>query len=240
MEKTLSTMVISYKNVNILHADGDEVLTDVSFDVAEGEFVYLTGKVGSGKTSLLKTLYGEMDIASGKATVLGFDMTRIKRRQLPALRRQLGIVFQDFKLLTDRTVRQNLDFVLRATGWNDRQKRAQRIAEVLEIVELPHKADAMPYSLSSGEQQRICVARAILNSPKLILADEATGNQDTEASRRTVALLHKLASQGTAVVMSTHNALIINQFAGIVFHLDKHQLKQFSPTDEIPDAVVEE
>ncbi|MBO4907242.1 MAG: ATP-binding cassette domain-containing protein [Bacteroidaceae bacterium] len=233
-------MVISYKNVNIKHPDGDDVLTDVTFDVAEGEFVYLTGKVGSGKTSLLKTLYGEMDIASGEATVLDFDMTTLKRRQLPALRRQLGIVFQDFKLLTDRTVSQNLDFVLRATGWKERDRRVQRINEVLEVVELLHKKDVMPYSLSSGEQQRICVARAILNSPKLILADEATGNQDTEASLRTVALLHRLAQQGTAVVMSTHNAMIINQFAGTVYHLSNHQLQQYTVTDEIPDAVVEE
>lgn len=232
--------VISYKHVNIKHPDGDDVLCDISFDIEEGEFVYLTGKVGSGKTSLLKTLYGEMDIAAGEAHVLGTDMTTLSQRHLPALRRQLGIVFQDFKLLTDRSVRNNLDFVLRATGWRERERREKRIAEVLEIVGLSNKIDSMPYSLSSGEQQRICIARAILNSPRLILADEATGNQDTEASIRTVALLYKLAGEGTAIVMSTHNAAIINQFPGTVYHLADHRLQRIETVDEVPEAVVAE
>mgnify|MGYP002623204892 CR=1 FL=1 len=232
--------VISYNDVCIKHPDGDEVLSGVTFEVSEGEIVYLTGKVGSGKTSLLKTLYGEMSIYSGSATVLDTDMLRLRRHQIPALRRQLGIVFQDFKLLTDRTVAHNLDFVLRATGWNDRDRRNERIDEVLKTVGLAAMRDVMPYRLSSGEQQRVSIARAMLNSPRLILADEATGNQDIEATLRTVQLLQQLADNGAAVVMSTHNAQIINQFPGTVLHLADHRLQQIEMSGEVPEAVLAE
>lgn len=216
-------MVIDYKEVDI-QRDENMILYNVNFEVHEGDFVYLTGVVGSGKSSLLKTFYGELDIKTGSADVLGCNMRRIKRRKLPALRRQIGIVFQDFKLLTDRNVRKNLDFVLRCTGWSSRTERAQRIAQVLETVGLADKQEVMPYELSGGEQQRVCIARAILNKPKLILADEATGNQDAESGLRTAQILYDLARQGTAVVMATHNNALLHQLPGRVYECLNHQL----------------
>ncbi len=224
-------LIINYKDVDI-QRDDNVILYNVNFQVHAGEFVYLTGLVGSGKTSLLKSIYGELDILTGEAEVLGRDMCSIKRRQIPALRKQLGIVFQDFRLLPDRNVRENLDFVLRATGWETRSDRANRISEVLNIVGLADRLEAMPHELSGGEQQRICIARAILNSPRLILADEATGNQDAESGIRTVQLLHELSQQGTAVIMATHNDALINQFPGTVYECKNHRLNQ------IPDAPV--
>lgn len=223
-------MIIDYKDVEI-RRDDNVILSGVNFMVHEGEFVYLTGVVGSGKTSLLKTIYGELDIHSGTAEVLGRNMMSIKRRHIPALRKELGIVFQDFRLLPDRTVRKNLDFVLRATGWKKREEREERIRQVLEIVELSDKIDAMPYELSGGEQQRVSIARAILNSPKLILADEATGNQDAESGLRTVRLLHDLAEQGTAVIMATHNNSLIEQFPGTVYDCKDHRLSSATSED---------
>jgi len=223
-------MIIDYKDVEI-RRDDNVILSGVNFMVHEGEFVYLTGVVGSGKTSLLKTIYGELDIHSGTAEVLGRNMLSIKRRHIPALRKELGIVFQDFRLLPDRTVRKNLDFVLRATGWKKRDEREERIRQVLEIVELSDKIDAMPYELSGGEQQRVSIARAILNSPKLILADEATGNQDAESGLRTVRLLHDLAEQGTAVIMATHNNSLIEQFPGTVYDCKDHRLSSATSED---------
>lgn len=220
MEKTL---VINYREVDICR-DDSTVLYNVNFDVAQGEFVYLTGVVGSGKSSLLKTIYGELDIAGGTAEVLGYNMRSIKRRHIPALRRQLGIVFQDFRLLTDRNVRRNLDFVLRSTGWKSRTERAERIRQVLETVGLADKQEAMPYELSGGEQQRVCIARAILNRPLLILADEATGNQDAESGVQTARILYELAQQGTTVVFATHNNALIEQFPGRVFECRGNQL----------------
>ena len=216
-------MVINYKEVDI-QRDDQVVLYNVNFEVHEGEFVYLTGVVGSGKSSLLKTIYGELDVMTGSAEVLGRDMRTLRRRQVPNLRKELGIVFQDFRLLTDRNVRQNLDFVLKATGWKDRTERADRISEVLEIVGLSDKLEAMPYELSGGEQQRVCIARAILNSPKLILADEATGNQDVESGLHTTKILHDLAKEGTAVVMATHNTLLPEQFPGTIYECRDHRL----------------
>ena len=216
MEKTLNKMIINYEGVDI-RRDDRTILHDVNWRVDAGDFVYLTGVVGSGKSSLLKTLYGELDIASGTANVLGQDMQRIKRHHLPALRRQLGIVFQDFRLLTDRNVHQNLDFVLRCTGWKRRAEREQRIDDVLGIVDLTDKKEAMPYELSGGEQQRVCIARAILNAPKLILADEATGNQDAESGRKTTQILQELAKGGAAVIMATHNNTLIQEFPGRVY-----------------------
>jgi cell division transport system ATP-binding protein len=220
MEKTL---VINYREVDICR-DDSTVLYNVNFDVAQGEFVYLTGVVGSGKSSLLKTIYGELDIAGGTAEVLCYNMRSIKRRHIPALRRQLGIVFQDFRLLTDRNVRRNLDFVLRSTGWKSRTERAERIRQVLETVGLADKQEAMPYELSGGEQQRVCIARAILNRPLLILADEATGNQDAESGVQTARILYELAQQGTTVVFATHNNALIEQFPGRVFECRGNQL----------------
>ena len=219
MEKTL---IVNYKEVDIQRED-NTVLYNVNFAVGEGEFVYLTGVVGSGKSSLLKTIYGELDIQTGTAEVLGYNMRRIKRRHIPVLRKQLGIVFQDFRLLMDRNVRRNLDFVLRSTGWKSRTERAERIREVLETVGLADKQEAMPYELSGGEQQRVCIARAILNKPLLILADEATGNQDSESGQQTARILYELAQQGTAVVFATHNNALIEQFPGRVYECKNNQ-----------------
>lgn len=219
MEKTL---IVNFKEVDIQRED-NTVLYNVNFAVGEGEFVYLTGVVGSGKSSLLKTIYGELDIQTGTAEVLGYNMRRIKRRHIPALRRQLGIVFQDFRLLMDRNVRRNLDFVLRSTGWKSRTERAERIRQVLETVGLADKQEAMPYELSGGEQQRVCIARAILNKPILILADEATGNQDSQSGQQTARILYELAQQGTAVVFATHNNALIEQFPGRVYECKNNQ-----------------
>ena len=240
-------MIVKYNNVSIRRGE-QTILTDVDFSVETGQFVYLTGVVGSGKSSLLKTIYGELDIADGDAQVLGRAMTRIRRRQLPALRKELGIVFQDFRLLSDRSVEHNLDFVLRATGWKRKADRHQRIIEVLRTVKLEDKLNAMPYQLSGGEQQRICIARAILNKPALILADEATGNQDAESGIHTTAILYELAKQGTAVIMATHNNNLIQQFPGVVYECSGHTLQRLDdahltdstsdvPTD-IPTAVM--
>ncbi len=229
--------IVNYNNVSIRLNDYT-VLSDVTFSVAAGEFVYLTGRVGSGKSSLLKTLYAELDIASGQATVLGRDLTRLRRRDVPALRRELGIVFQDFRLLSDRNVEKNLDFVLRATGWRRRDDRQRRIQEVLQQVNLTDKLTSMPYELSGGEQQRVCIARALLNSPKLILADEATGNQDITATLHTTALLHQLASEGTAVVMATHDNNLPHQFPGTVFRCADGHLTIEEDNDPVPEAQV--
>ncbi len=227
MEKALT---IKYKDVDVKR-DESTILYNVNFEVHEGEFVYLTGVVGSGKSSLLKTIYGELDIDTGIAEVLGCNMRTIKRHHIPALRKQLGIVFQDFRLLSDRNVRKNLDFVLRATGWKSRSERADRISQVLEIVGLADKMEAMPHELSGGEQQRICIARAILNSPKLILADEATGNQDEASGIQTTQILHDLARKGTAVVMATHNNALINRFPGTIYECKSHRLISIAKAD---------
>lgn len=226
-------MIINYKEVDIQREE-NTILYNVNFEVAESEFVYLTGVVGSGKSSLLKTIYGELDIMSGTAEVLGYDMRRIKRRHIPALRKQLGIVFQDFRLLTDRNVRRNLDFVLRSTGWKSRTERANRIREVLETVGLADKQEAMPYELSGGEQQRVCIARAILNHPRLILADEATGNQDAASGIHTTQILYDLARQGTAVIMATHNNALIERFPGRVYECRNHQFLCHGPGPVAP------
>jgi len=212
IERFAEPMIIQYKEVDIQH-DEDMVLYNVNMTVHEGEFVYLTGVVGSGKSSLLKTIYGELDITNGSALVLGQDMRRIKRRHIPALRKQLGIVFQDFRLLTDRNVRQNLDFVLRCTGWKNRTERAGRIAEVLKTVGLSDKIEAMPYELSGGEQQRVCIARALINKPEVILADEPTGSLDPITAEEIFKIMHDINQDGTTVIMATHNFPMINKFA---------------------------
>lgn len=209
-------MLVNYEKVDVCQNE-HIILNEINFQASEGEFIYIIGKVGSGKTSLLKTLYAEIDIKKGKAEVVGFKMNGIKRKQIPELRRQLGIVFQDFQLLTDRTVKANLDFVLKATGWKKKKEREQRIKEVLSLVEMTEKQDKMPYQLSGGEQQRICIARALLNHPKLIIADEATANLDVETGKRTVAILHSVCKNGTAVILSTHNEALIQDFSGIVY-----------------------
>lgn len=231
--------LIRYKDVEI-HQQELCVLNDVNLELHKGEFVYLIGKVGSGKTSLLKTFYGELDVAAGDAEVLGYDMLHIKRKHIPQLRRKLGIVFQDFQLLNDRTVRANLDFVLKATGWKKKKERNTRIHEVLEQVGMTAKADQMPYQLSGGEQQCVCIARAILNRPDIILADEATGNLDKENGRRATAILYDISKAGTTVVLSTHNEELISEFPGIVYRCGEGRLQECTDTYTpllAPDAI---
>lgn len=200
------TQLIEYKNVAVHQAD-QIVLHDVNLTVSSGEMIYMLGKVGSGKSSLMKTFYGALPIAEGEARVLDFDMTSIRRRKLPYLRRRLGIIFQDYKLLTDRSVEDNLLFVLSATGWKDRKLMREHVREVLEQVGMETKAYKKPYELSGGEQQRVVIARALLNSPEIILADEPTGNLDAETGQEIIELLYSISQAGITVLISTHNRL---------------------------------
>jgi len=217
-------VLISYKNVNVCHKDGDHVLRGVNFHVDDGEFIYLIGRVGAGKSSLLRSLYCELDIEQAdKAVVLGLDLTAIRRKQIPELRRQMGIIFQDFQLLGDRSVYRNLKFVLKATGWKDKELINTRIDEVLKQVGMEEKKDRMPHELSGGEQQRIAIARALLNSPKLIVADEPTGNLDPETADAIIELLREISQRGTAVVLTTHNRRLLDKYPGIVYRCcDEH------------------
>ena len=213
--------LIRYTDVEI-HQQELCVLNDVNLELHKGEFVYLGGKVGSGKTSLLKTFYGELDIASGEAEVLGYDMLHIKRKHIPQLRRKLGIVFQDFQLLTDRTVYDNLEFVLRATGWKSKGEIKDKIEEVLNLVGMSNKGYKLPNELSGGEQQRIVIARAVLNSPEIILADEPTGNLDSETGHAIAELLHGISEAGALVVMTTHNLQLLRECPGKVYRCADH------------------
>lgn len=217
--------IISYRNVEILRKEL-VVLKHVSFDLNEGEFTYLIGKVGSGKSSLMKSMYAEIPILSGEATVLGYDLTNIKGKEIPMLRRQIGIVFQDFQLLTDRNVYQNLRFVLDATGWKNERDIDDRIEEVLKEVGMLNKSYKMPHELSGGEQQRIVIARALLNRPKLIIADEPTGNLDPSTGEQIVSHLHQIAQSGTAVIMATHNLALVDQFPGRVLKCEGKALSE--------------
>lgn len=210
-------MLIDYQKVKILQNDVC-VLDDVNFHADEGEFIYIIGKVGSGKSSLLKTIYCELDIEEAeKAESLGRDLMEIKRREIPALRKEMGIIFQDFQLLHDRTVEKNMRFVLQATGWKDKEAIAERIDEVLNDVGMADKKDKMPHELSGGEQQRVAIARAILNKPRIIIADEPTGNLDPETASNIVGLLKQISMSSTAVVMTTHNIPMLDKYPGIVY-----------------------
>lgn len=210
-------MLIDYKKVNIYQTE-KPVLANVDFHVEEGEFIYIIGRVGSGKSSLLKSIYLELDVDEAeRAIVIEHDIRKLKRKQIPALRRQIGIIFQDFQLLSDRTVYKNLRFVLKATGWKNKKDIEQRINEVLADVGMQDKADKYPHELSGGEQQRIAIARAILNNPKLIVADEPTGNLDPETAESIILLLRQISQTGTAIVMSTHNMVLVNKYPGIVY-----------------------
>ncbi|MDD6753385.1 MAG: ATP-binding cassette domain-containing protein [Prevotella sp.] len=212
-------MLIEYKNVNIYQQD-TMVLSNVDFHVDEGEFIYIIGKVGSGKSSLLKTTYCELDLyqdEADKAEILGRNLLKLRRKDIPSPRKEMGIIFQDFQLLHDRTVYQNLLFVLKATGWKDKEKIKTRISEVLADVGMQDKAGSMPHELSGGEQQRISIARALLNQPKVIIADEPTGNLDPETASSILQLLKDITATGTAIVMTTHNIPLIDKYPGIVY-----------------------
>ncbi|WP_418661120.1 cell division ATP-binding protein FtsE [Bacteroides ilei] len=217
--------LILYKGVTINQQELT-VLQGVDFKLEKGEFVYLIGKVGSGKSTFLKTIYGELEIAEGEATVLGYNMRTIKRKHTAALRRKLGIVFQDFQLLTDRTVHDNLQFVLKATGWKQKNDIENRIEEVLKLVGMENKGYKMPNELSGGEQQRIVIARAILNRPEIILADEPTGNLDVETGKNIVELLREICRQGSAIIMTTHNLNLLKEYPGKVFCCANHHLTE--------------
>lgn len=197
------------------------ILSELNFAVFPGEFIYLIGKTGSGKTSLLKTLYAELPVEDGKARISDFILTEIKPVEIPFLRRKLGIVFQDFQLLTDRTVNQNLEFIMKATGWKKADKILDRTNEVLAKVGMGTKGFKMPHELSGGEQQRVCIARALINDPEIILADEPTGNLDPETSAEIVKLLHDISKSGTCVIIATHNHFMIEKFPGRVVKLDR-------------------
>ena len=210
MEKKL---LVKYTDVQICREELT-ILKHINFELYSGEFVYFIGRVGSGKSSLLKTMYADLPIYEGEAIVLDFDVRHLKNKEIPNLRRKLGIVFQDFQLLTDRSVYENLAFVLRATGWKDREEIDTRVSEVLDQVGMRKKSYKMPHELSGGEQQRIVMARALLNSPKIILADEPTGNLDPQTGQQIVSLLHHICETGTAVIMTTHNLNLVEEFPG--------------------------
>jgi cell division transport system ATP-binding protein len=204
------------------------ILNEVDLKLKKGEFVYLIGKTGSGKSSLLKTLYGELKLKNGSGTVCGFQLDKLKRSEVPYLRRKLGIVFQDFELLMDRTVYENLRFVLKATGWKDKKKMDQRINDVLEHVELGTKGYKMPHELSGGEQQRVVISRALLNDPELILADEPTGNLDPETSINILALLQRIASEGTTILVATHDYTVMERFPSRTIKCEDQRVKESS------------
>ncbi len=217
--------IIDYKNVELCH-DEIIVLHDINFSVDEGEFIYLCGKTGSGKSSLLKSLYADMPIKRGDARIFDYDLSKISRRQIPFLRRKIGVIFQDFQLLHDRSVRDNLEFVLRATGWKVARQIDDQIDLVLNTVGLPKKGYKRPHQLSGGEQQRIVIARSLLNSPQLIVADEPTGNLDPDIAAEIVGLLHEISRSGTSVIMATHNMSIVNRYPAKTFVVENENIRE--------------
>ena len=218
-----SALLVHLENIDVCQEE-NIVLNNASLTLYKGEFVYIIGKVGSGKSSLLKALYCEVPLRTGNAYVAGYNLLKIKHREIPFLRRRLGIVFQDFQLLIDRSVIKNLEFVLKATGWRDRRAIKRRIDDVLEQVGMQNKGYKMPHELSGGEQQRVVIARSLLNTPDIILADEPTGNLDPETSAQIVQLLHDIRHEGTAVIMSTHNYNIVKLFPARVVKCESNRL----------------
>ncbi|WP_106812435.1 MULTISPECIES: cell division ATP-binding protein FtsE [Prevotella] len=219
-------MLIDYQKANIYQTD-EVILQNVDFHVDEEQFVYVIGKVGSGKSSLLKSIYCEVDFDKAdaeKAEVLERNLLTLKRKDIPALRREMGIIFQDFQLLHDRSVKQNLQFVLKATGWKSQKEIDERILKVLEAVGMQDMSNRLPHELSGGEQQRIAIARALLNQPKIIIADEPTGNLDPDTAEKIVGLLYEISHSGTSVVISTHNLGMIDKFPGRVYKCKEHTL----------------
>lgn len=216
--------LVKFENVDICQQE-HLVLKDVNLEVQRGEFIYLLGKVGSGKSSLLKSLYAEVPIKKGSAQIFNYNLRKIKRKDVPLLRRKVGIIFQDFQLLTDRTIQENLSFVLRATGWKEKRKIENQIELVLHCVGMDKKGYKMPHQLSGGEQQRIVIARALLNSPELIIADEPTGNLDSETANELVSLLHEICQSGTSVIMATHNINLIGTNPGKIIRCEGLELK---------------
>ena len=208
--------IVSFSDATI-NQSGKTILTNVSIEVPEGSFVFLIGRTGSGKSSLIKTIYGDLELAGGVGNVTGYDLTRLKSKQIPNLRRELGVVFQDFKLLQDRTIGENLKFVLRSTGWKNKKEIDDRINKVLKMVGITLNKDKYPFELSGGEQQRIAIARALLNEPKLIIADEPTGNLDPQTSQEIMQLFKSLHEKGMTLLMATHDYQMIVKFPGKIF-----------------------
>jgi len=237
--------LISYKGVDICHEDVT-VLSSVDLRVSQGDFIYLLGKVGSGKSSFLKSLYAELRIEAGEAHIFDYDLRKIKRTQIPFLRRKIGIIFQDFQLLPDRNVFDNLAFVLKATGWKNKEAIENQVLQVLQQVNMQKQAKRWPHQLSGGEQQRIAIARALLNSPELILADEPTGNLDGENGSELISLLYEIHKAGTAVIIATHNLRWVEKFPGRVFHCITERMKEDTAEEEteedqpIPSSEIEE
>jgi cell division transport system ATP-binding protein len=218
-------LIIQLQDAQVYHAN-NLILSDVDIEIRKGEFWYLIGQTGSGKSSLLKTMYGELKLDHGGGTIAGFDLLKLKTKDVPFLRRKLGIVFQDFQLLTDRSVYENLRFVLQATGWKSEAEMKSRIEEVLEMVGLQTKDFKMPFEISGGEQQRVVIARALLNHPELILADEPTGNLDPKVSDDIMMLLHDISKKGTAILMATHDYRIIQKFPGKILKCENGIVQQ--------------
>lgn len=223
----MAESLINYQGVSIYRQEL-VVLNDINLKVNTGEFIYLIGKVGSGKSSLMKTMYAEIPVYQGEAHIMDYNLGKLKKRDIPYLRRKIGIVFQDFQLLTDRTVYENLMFVLKATGWKRREEMEECIESVLKQVGMENKGYKMPHQLSGGEQQRVVIARALLNSPQLILADEPTGNLDPETSAMIVSLLHRISRSGTTVIMATHNIALTQEFPGRIICIDKQKVNEVS------------
>ncbi|BDC99727.1 cell division ATP-binding protein FtsE [Persicobacter psychrovividus] len=215
--------VVSVRNIEI-SIEGRQLLKNCSFDIQKGEFVYLVGRTGSGKSSLLRTLYADLTLDAGSASVADFNLVELKQKNVPMLRRKLGIVFQDFQLFKDRSVNENLEFVLKATGWTDRSKMKSRISEVLMLVGLAGQSKKMPHQLSGGEQQRVVIARALLNEPRILIADEPTGNLDPEVTEDIYQILDKINRQGTAILMATHDYSMINQHPQRVLKLENGEI----------------
>ncbi|MFP4557375.1 MAG: cell division ATP-binding protein FtsE [Bacteroidales bacterium] len=224
--------IIEFKNASIFQ-DDNLVLADVNLKIDKGEFLYVIGKVGSGKSSLIKTITAEIPLKKGEGYVAGYNLKNLKESQIPYLRRKTGIVFQDFQLLTDRTVLENLTFVLRATGWKNKQAMKERIDDVMDKVGLKHKDFKMPHQLSGGEQQRVVIARALLNNPDIILADEPTGNLDPETSDEIMKILFDIAASGRAVIMATHNYGLLKKFPSKTLKCEKTRLTETEHTSEI-------
>ncbi|MBR8763216.1 Cell division ATP-binding protein FtsE [Porphyromonas levii] len=217
----------------IVKRDENIILNGASLDIFPGEFVYLIGRVGAGKSTLIKSVYADLPIAQGEGRFADYDLRKIKRKQIPYLRRHLGIIFQDFQLLTDRSVEKNLEFVLKATGWKDKSLIRNRISEVLEQVGLESKGYKLPHELSGGEQQRVVISRALLNKPKMILADEPTGNLDPLTGEQIVTLLREISNAGTAVLMSTHNYALVKKYPARIVQVIEGKLKEMQLREEI-------
>ena len=212
----MTNNIVSFSDAKI-NQRGKTILKNVSIDVSEGSFVFLIGRTGSGKSSLIKTIYGDLELVGGVGNVAGYDLTRLKSKQIPNLRRELGVVFQDFKLLPDRTIHDNLEFVLKSTGWKNKKEIADRIDKVLKMVGITLNKNKYPFELSGGEQQRVAIARALLNEPKLIIADEPTGNLDPQTSQEIMQLFKSLHEKGMTLLMATHDYQMIVKFPGKIF-----------------------